>query len=119
MPQFDATSGDWQSFTPSRTGWTDVGSPTVTGRYRRFKGITHFQIRVVPATTVAVVAGTSYVGLPIAAAAGAIGGGATMDNLTTLIAVGNCAIDTANARCYVPAQAATANTLDISGWYEG
>ena len=77
-----------------------------------------FQIKVVPATTTATVAGTSYVSLPVAAGANALAGDASMMNITTLIAVGNCAMDLTNSRCYVPTQGATGNTLTIAGWYE-
>lgn len=108
----------WTTWAPTRTGWTDVGSPTVTARYLRNGNITFFQIKVVPGTTVATVAGTSYTDLPIAAGASALAGDASMVNLTTLIAIGNCVIDTANSRCYVPTQTATGNTLEIAGWYE-
>lgn len=106
----------WASFTTTRTGWTDVGAPTVTARYQVNENVCHFQVKVVPATTVATTAGTSYVTLPLTAAG--LAGDATMMNTTTLIGVGVCAIDVANSRAYVPTQAATANTLTIAGWYE-
>lgn len=100
----------------TRTGWTDVGTPTVTQRFRLTGKMCHFQVKVVPGTTVATVAGTSYFNLPVTAKG--LSGMATMMNITTLVAVGVCAIDVTNSRCYVPAQAATANTLTIAGHYE-
>lgn len=106
----------WTSWTPTRTGWTDVGAPTVTARYCQVRNVVHFQIKVVPATTVATVGGTSYTDLPLTAA-GSTGDGSMM-NLTTLVGVGNVVIDVANSRCYVPTQTASANTLTIAGWYE-
>lgn len=108
----------WTTWTPSRTGWTDVGSPTVTGRYCQVGPVIHFQIKVVPGTTVATTAGTSYTTLPVSCGASALSGMAMMQNLSTLIAVGDCVIDTANSRCYVPTQAASGNTLLIAGNYE-
>lgn len=108
----------WSSWTPTRTNWTDVGAPTVTARYCTIFHLTTFQIKVVPATTTAVVAGTSYISLPVACAAASIAGVAAMENLTTLVSVGLCTFDVANSRCYVPTQGATANTLVIAGSYE-
>jgi hypothetical protein len=105
----------WRSFTATRTGWTDVGSPTVTASQCQIERVCYFQVKVVPATTVATVAGTSYIDLPITASG--IGGDGSMQNTTTLIAVGNCVIDSTNSRVYVPTQAATANTLTVCGWY--
>ena len=109
---------NWTTWTPTRTDWTDVGSPTVTARYCQIANLVSFQIKVVPSTTVATTAGTSYISLPVSAGASALAGEASMMNITTLIAVGTCALDIANSRCYVPSQLATGNTLTISGAYE-
>jgi hypothetical protein len=108
----------WTSYTPTRTGWTDVGTPTVTARYCQVRNVVFFQIKVVPATSVATVAGTSYVSLPASINASALGGDGSMVNDTTFVSVGNCVFDVSNSRCYVPSQTATGNTLSISGWYE-
>ena len=108
----------WASWTPTRTGWTDVGSPTVTARYCQIGAVVFFQVKVVPSTTIATVAGTSYINLPVTALAGGITGDASMTDLTTLLAIGDCVIDTANSRCYVPAKAATGDTVNIGGWFE-
>ena len=109
----------WTSWTPTRTGWTDVGAPTVTARYCRLGNVTFLQVKVVPGTTVATTAGTSYINLPVTAGASSMGGDGTMTDSTTLIGVGNCVFDVANSRCYVPTQAATGDTLIIAGWFEG
>lgn len=106
----------WTAFTPSRTGWTDVGAPSVTGRFRLVGRQCFFQVKIVPATSVASVAGTSYMTLPVTAAG--LDGDATMKNFTTLVAVGLCAFDIANSRVYTPAQAASGNTFLIAGWFE-
>ena len=108
----------WTSWTPTRTGWTDVGSPTVTARYCMAGQVCFFQIKVVPGTTTATVAGTSYTSLPVTAGASGMSGSVEMADLTTNISVGTGRIDTTNSRAYVPAQAATGDTLTISGWYE-
>lgn len=108
--------GVWTTWVPTRTGWTDIGTPTVTARYCQIGNVVFFQIKIVPATTVASVAGTSYISLPVAAAG--ISGIVEMMNLTTLVGVGSGVLDVANTRAYVPSQGATANTLTISGYYE-
>lgn len=106
----------WSTFTPNRTGWTDVGSATVTGRKCKVGNVGYFQVKVVPGVTTATVAGTSYIDLPFTAAG--IGGDASMTDLTTFVSVGNCVVDATNSRVYVPAQAATSDSLNISGWFE-
>lgn len=108
----------WTAWTPTRTGWTDVGSPTVTARYMRIGKLVHFQIKVVPGTTTATVSGTSYTDLPIVASASGLSGQVTMVDFTTLVSVGQGVIDPANSRAYVPTQGATGDTLTIAGWYE-
>ena len=110
--------GTWSTWTPTRTGWTDVGEPTVTARKCQIGNIGYLQIKVVPSTTTATVAGTSYVDLPYTANASGIGGDGSMLNSTTLIGIGTTVIDVANSRIYVPTQGATANTLTISAWFE-
>ena len=106
----------WTAFTATRTGWTDVGAPTVTARYSQIKNTCYFQVKVIPSITVATTAGTSYISLPLTAFGFA--GDGSMANLTTLIGIGNCVIDATNSRVYVPTQGATANTLTIGGWFE-
>ena len=106
----------WESWSPIRVGWTDVGAPTVTGLLHVVGQQCFFQVEVIPFTSVATVAGTSYIELPIAAQ-GLCGDG-SMVNAATLVAIGNCAFDVANSRVYVPAQIATGDTLTIGGWFE-
>ena len=107
---------NWESWTPVRVGWTDIGTPTVNGRFHVIGRQCFFQVEVIPGTTVATTAGTSYVELPIAAEG--FGGDANMVDRTTLISVGACAFDVANSRVYVPSQVATGDTLVVAGWYE-
>lgn len=105
-----------QSFTPTFSGITTVGSPTYTGRFALIRPICFFQISIVPGTTVATIAGTTYMNLPVAAAG--INGDGSMENVTTLIGIGICAFDITNSRCYLPSQGATGNTLEVAGWFE-
>jgi hypothetical protein len=93
-----------------------VGTAVYTGRQRVVGKQCFFQVKVVPDTSVATTAGTSYITLPITAAG--LGGVATMTNDTTNIAVGTCHIDVANSRVYPPSQVASADTFMVAGWYE-
>ena len=77
-----------------------------------------FQIKVVPGTTVATVAGTSYVSLPVAMGASALSGDGSMMNISTFISIGAVVFDATNSRVHVPSQLATGNSLTIAGWYE-
>lgn len=104
------------SWVPSRTGWTDVGTPTVTARTRIIGRLCEAQVKVVPATSIATTAGTSYIALPVTAAG--LSGIGVMTNLTTNVAVGVCHVDVANSRVYVPTQAASGNTFTIFVSYE-
>jgi hypothetical protein len=105
----------WETFTVSAS-LTEVGTAVYTGRHRVVGKQCFFQIQVVPDTSVATTAGTSYITLPITAAG--LGGVATMANDTTNIAVGTCHIDVANSRVYPPSQVASADTFMVAGWYE-
>lgn len=105
----------WESFTVVAS-LTEVGTPTLTGRYHDVGRQCFFQVEIDPDTSIASTAGTHYVELP--KTAGGIGGVATMTNGTTNIAVGVCHVDVATSRCYLPAQAASGNTFVVAGWFE-
>lgn len=105
----------WDDFTVSAS-LTLVGALTALGRYRIVGAQAFFQVSLVAVTSIATTAGTHYVSLPITAKG--IGGVATMTNDSTNIAVGVCHIDVTDSRCYLPAQAASANTFNVCGWFE-
>lgn len=105
----------WDSFDVTAS-LTVVGTPTYVGRLRVVGKQCFFQISAVSSTSIATTAGTSYFTLPMTAKG--IGGDASMTNDTTNIAVGDCHIDVANSRCYVPSQAASGSTFNICGWFE-
>jgi hypothetical protein len=109
----------WKAFTPSFTSLVNVGSPTITGRFIQGDGRVFFQVKIVPGTTSASTAGTTYFTLPTTAAAEGITGDGAMTDLTTKVSIGVVVIDVANSRCYTPTQAATGDSMIISGWYEG
>ena len=106
----------WEDWTPTRTGWTDVGTPTVTARYRIVGKQVFCQVKVIPSTSIATVAGTSYISTPIAAAG--LAGMGVMMNTTANTAVGVCSVDVTNSRIYLPAQLASGNTFTIAFWIE-
>ena len=106
----------WLSFTPVFGSLTVVGATTYTGRLHIVGQQCFFQVKFLAATSIASVAGTDYLTLPIAAKG--ISGVATMTNDTTNIAVGVCHIDTATSRCYLPTQIASGNTFLLAGWME-
>lgn len=106
----------WIPWTPVRTSWTDVGTPTVTATLRIVGAQCFWQIKVVPSTSIATTAGTSYIKTPIAAKG--FGGHASMVNRTTNVAVGLCVIDETNSRIYVPSQVASGNVFVIAGWHQ-
>ncbi len=107
----------WEtSWAPVRTGWTDVDPPTVTGRFRVVGKQCFGQVKVVPGTSIATTAGTSYIALPIQAKG--FGGTVTMFNTTTKVAEGVGGIDVANSRAHLPSVSATGDTEIITFWYE-
>ena len=106
----------WSAFTPLFGSLTVIGATIYTGRLRVVGASCQFQVSFKAATSIASTAGTDYLTLPIPAKG--IGGIATMTNDTTNIAVGVCHVDAATSRCYLPTQAASANTFTLAGWYE-
>lgn len=95
---------------------TVVGATSYSGRYRIVGRQLFFEVQFSAATSIASVAGTDYLTLPVAAKG--LAGHAVMSNDTTNVAVGNCHLDVATSRCYLPAQAASGNTFNLAGWYE-
>ena len=105
----------WQAFTPTGV-ITEVGATSYSGRFRIVGKQCFWQIKFSAATSVATTAGTSYFTLPVTAVG--LAGMGVMSNDTTNIAVGNCHIDVATSRCYLPAQVASGNIFNCAGWCE-
>jgi hypothetical protein len=105
----------WEEFTVSAS-LTVVGTPTYTGRYRFVGKQCFFQVSLVSDTSIASTAGTDYVVLPVTAKG--VAGMAAMTDDVTNVAVGQCHIDVATSRCYVPTQGASGNTFTVAGWFE-
>lgn len=106
----------WIPFTPAFTSLTVVGATTYKGRYHIVGKQCFFQITLLAGTSIASVAGTTYVSLPVKATG--LSGTCTMGNQTTNVAVGVGVIDATNGRAYLPTQTASANTFSLCGWYE-
>jgi hypothetical protein len=97
---------------------TVVGTPIYRMRWRLLGKQCFFQALIDSSTTLATVAGTSYMVLPVIANALSAGGQVTMTNTVTRVAVGVGFIDPTLSRAYPPTQAAIADQLELSGWYE-
>lgn len=106
----------WTAWTVVFGSLTVVGATTYVGRYRIVGRQCFFQVKFSAATSIASVAGTDYLTLPFTAMG--LTGSAVMTNDTTNVAVGNCHIDVATSRCYLPAQVASGNTFNLAGWFE-
>ncbi len=106
----------WESFTPVFGSLTVVGGATYSGRYRIVGKSVQFQVSFSAATSIASVAGTDYLTLPITAKG--FSGICVMTNDTTNVAVGLCHVDVTTSRCYLPAQVASGNTFLLCGSYE-
>lgn len=55
------TGDNGTAWTPTFTGLTTVGTPTITGRYKRIgSGLVYFTVVIAPATSTSSVAGTTF-----------------------------------------------------------
>ena len=106
----------WNDFAPGFTGLTVVGATNYSGRFRRTGKMAQVQVRFSAATSVAAVAGTTYLELPIAAKG--LSGMGVMTNLTTNIGVGLCHVDVVNSRLWLPSQAASISVFTLFAEYE-
>jgi len=104
------------TWTPVFGSLTVVGATSYTGRFRIIGRSCQFQVQFSAATSIASIAGTDYLTLPIAAQG--LAGFATMTNDTSNIAVGICHLDVATSRCFLPTQNASGNVFNICGSYE-
>ena len=107
----------WETYTPTRTGWTDVGTPTVSGRFRLVGKQCFWQVIVTPGTTCATTGGTSCVSLPVTPAPGTAGDGVATD-ATGFRSIGALAYDMTNKLAYIETYAATAHVFHLAGNYE-
>jgi hypothetical protein len=106
----------WETFSVVFGSLTVVGATSYSGRLRFVGHKCEFQVQFSAATSIASVAGTDYLTLPVTSMG--LAGMAVMTNDTTNVAVGVCHIDVATSRCYLPAQVASANVFTLAGWFE-
>ena len=101
----------WVAFDPVFGSLTVVGATAYSGRFRISGASVEIQVKFSAATSIASVAGTDYLTLPIPAKGYA--GFGVMTNDTTNVAVGLCHLDVATSRLYLPAQLASGNTFTL------
>lgn len=101
----------WKTFTPVFGSLTVVGTPSYFGRFRIIGRLIQGQVKFSAATSIASVAGTDYLTLPIAAKG--LSGWGIMSNDTANTAVGVCHLDVAASRLYLPTQVASGNTFNL------
>ena len=106
----------WTEFTPVFGSLTVVGATSYSGRLRIVGRQAFLQVQFSAATSIASVAGTDYLTSPIAMQG--LAGAMTMSNDTMNVAVGNCHVDVATSRIYLPAQVASGNVFTLAGWVE-
>lgn len=110
----DYEEGTW---TPVLSSFTIVGTPTVTGIYIKVGQHIYFSIKIVPATSTACTAGTSYINLPYTATTFASANVGAAD-ITTNIGLNTIGVISASTNfVFPPAWGVTGNTIVISGTY--
>ena len=101
----------WDTFTPVFGSLTVVGATSYSGRFRFVGRQCYGQVKFSAATSIASVAGTDYLTLPVTAKG--LTGMGVMTNDTSNVAVGLCHLDVATSRLYLPAQLASANVFNL------
>lgn len=110
---FNGDSG--ASWTPTFTGLTTVGTPTITGRYYQLsKYVCYFNILITPATNTSATAGTTYVdNFPLTASSNGICG-----TVSNNLGGGLGMVVASNNRIYVPSWTTVTTPLNIIGLVE-
>mgnify|MGYP003387897138 CR=1 FL=1 len=106
----------WVAFTPLFGSLTVIGATTYLGRMRIVGKSVECQVSFKAATSIASVAGTDYLTLPITAQGYA--GIGVMTHDTSDVAGGRCHLDVTTSRLYLPTQVASANTFTLYFTYE-
>lgn len=106
----------WVAFVPVFGSLTVIGATTYSGRMRIVGAQVFVQVKFSAATSIASTAGTDYLNSPVAM--NGLAGHAVMSNDSSNIAVGNCHVDVATSRIYLPSQSASANVFNLAGWFE-
>lgn len=109
-------SGDnGTSWTPTFSGLTTSGSPTITGRYYKIsQSLCFFSVRIVPATNTSAVAGTTYINnFPLSFSQDGI-----VFAVSGLLGTNSGMIEAATNRVYVPTWTTVTVPLTIIGMAE-
>ena len=106
----------WTDFTPVFGSLTVIGATSYSGRIRFVGKLCQIQVKFSAGTSIASVAGTDYLNLPVTAKG--LTGMGVMSNDTTNIAVGTCHLDVATSRLYLPSQLASGNVFNLFAEFE-
>ena len=106
----------WTEFTPVFGSLTVVGATSYSGRIRFVGKLCQIQVKFSAGTSIASVAGTDYLNLPVTAKG--LTGMGVMTNSTTKIAVGVCHLEVSTSRLYLPTQAASASVFNLFAEFE-
>lgn len=102
-------------WTPTFTGLTITGTPTITGRfYRVGRALCYFRVKIVPSTDTTAVAGTTYINnFPLTLSADG-----ACNAVSGLLGSNAGMCDSATNRIYVPAWTGVTVPLTIVGTVE-
>lgn len=103
------------NWTPTFTGLTTVGSPTISGRYYQLSQyVCYFNILVTPGTNTSAVAGTTYVdNFPLTSNSNGICG-----TVSNKLGGGLGMVEASSNRIYVPAWTTVTTPINIIGIVE-
>lgn len=106
----DITRGDvGTTWTPSITGLTETGTPTISGVYYQNSGFTDWAVKIVPATDTSSTSGITFITLPFSVTADAACFAVT--GFTAAAGV----INAAAALAYLPTWVAITSPVTITG----
>lgn len=97
------------SFTPTFTGLTVVGTPTISGVYYQNMGMTYFAVKIVPSTSTTSVLGTTTFPLPFSVSAD------TTCSVVTGTSSSMGVVNAASKTVYTPNWAAITTPITITG----
>ena len=104
-----------QTFTPVLNSWTNVGTPTVTGKYTKIGNVVYFNISITPATSVSSTSGTSYItGLPYSPSQPFA---LNYTNTTSNASYGGQVYAFSSGAVYIGTTGVISNSIAITGFY--
>ena len=106
------------TWTPVATNLTTVGTPTITGNYTVVGRVVFYHISIVPSTSTASTANSTFITLPITVTGTNTNCDGTVAATTTYAEnFGNGCNQGTTATVYTPTWSASAHVISISGWY--